>query len=61
MAFLELCAKEIMDHAELICSTEETLIQLTGNRKGCPVMITCLSNGALDLMDSDSILLWDLN
>lgn len=61
MAFLELCAKELMDHTELICSTQETLVQLTGNRKGCPVVITCQSNRALDLMDSDRILLWDLN
>lgn len=57
---LEWCTKELMDRAERICSRQETLSQLTRNRKGCPVVITCSSNGGRALI-SDRILLWDLN
>lgn len=53
MPFLEWCEKLLMDYAELVCSTQENLAWLTGNRRSCPVVRIFWSHEALDLMNSD--------
>ena len=50
-----------MGPVELTHSTAGTLAQLTGNKRGCPVVMICCSNGALNLIDSEKILFGDLN